>query len=541
MHRGAARAHALRAHLAPHNAMHSLLPLHASSNSLTSELASTSNLKGQAKDIFLDALKAADPKLAVHNALRVLPARAGQPAQLQLGFPHSTTSNGGLVCFDLSRAPTSRSSVVAGVDGTSPHGNARPGLRQGFDRVVLVAFGKAAVPMAEAAETILGDHLTEGQVITKTGHSHKHQLHISRVVEARHPVPDQAGVDGTQAVLKLVQTGTSEERERTLILFLISGGASSLLCCPAAGLSLQDLQRTNEALLACGATINQVNVIRKHLSKVKAGRLAAQCGPATTISLVLSDIVGDPLHLIGSGPTVPDTDQSSFQACLDIVKNYALEDSLPKAVWTHLRLGAQGLRESTPNLSTHAECFARSHVRIIGNNALAVARAERKARALGFHTLVLSTTITGEAREVAQVWAAIAKEVLAAQRPVNTPACIIAGGETTVHLTGKGLGGRNQEMALAAGMALAELREQDKGRVVILCGATDGTDGPTDSAGGVVDGHTCAQAEERGLSPLDYLQRSDSYHFFQRLEDDSHLMTGPTGTNVMDISLILVR
>lgn len=391
-----------------------------------------------------------------------------------------------------------------------------------YDKVWVVGAGKAGAKMAQAVEGIFDRRLEGGIVNVKYGHASA--LNKVKVNEAGHPLPDEKGVRGTKEIIDLLkQTG-----ERDLVLCLISGGGSALLPCPVEGLTLQEKQQTTKILLECGATIHEINAIRKHLSQVKGGRLAQLAYLSMLVSLILSDVVGDDLDTIGSGPTV--ADRSTFQDCLAILEKYQIRRRVPGSVASLLERGANGEVKETPKQGDPV--FGRVQNVIVGSNTLAVRAAQQKADALGYHSLVLSTCIEGETRDVAKVHAAIAKEILRTGNPVPTPACIISGGETTVTIRGGGLGGRNQEFALAAAIALDGLRG-----VVALSGGTDGTDGPTDAAGAIGDGSTLTRARQKGLDAEACLRENDSYHFFEPLGD--LLITGPTFTNVMDLRLML--
>jgi len=293
-------------------------------------------------------------------------------------------------------------------------------------------------------------------------------------------------------------------------------------------LTLKDKQDTTSVLLACGATIHEINAIRKHLSGVKGGQLARAAYPARIASLMLSDVIGDDLDVIGSGPTVPDS--RSYQDCMDLFKKYDITSKLPEKVVKHIQAGIAGQIPETPKADDPV--FQKTQNLVIGSNIDAILSARREAEKLGYNTLVLSSMIEGETREVALVHGAMAREVLKTGNPLSPPACILSGGETTVTLKGSGLGGRNQEFALAAAMDIA-----DQGNIVILSGGTDGNDGPTDAAGAIADAETLGRAEAMNLSPQAYLDNNDSYHFFDKLGD--LLKTGPTNTNVMDVRIIL--
>ncbi|MBI2503064.1 MAG: glycerate kinase [Candidatus Latescibacteria bacterium] len=390
-------------------------------------------------------------------------------------------------------------------------------------RLVVLGAGKATPAMAAAAEEVLGGRISAGAINTKYGHALP-LAHIA-TTQCGHPLPDQAGVEGTERMLGLLEDLGSDD----LVLCLFSGGGSALMPAPAAGLSLADKQATTQALLACGAPIEEINTLRKHLSKVKGGQLARQASPARVVSLLISDVIGDRLDTIASGPTHPDV--TTFAQCLALVERYHLRAQLPPSVCRHLEAGAAGAQPETPKAGD--PCFARTRTAVVGSNLLAIEAAQEAARALGYQTLVLSSRIAGETREVAAMHAAIAQEVCATGRPLAPPACLISGGETTVTLRGGGKGGRNQEFALAAALQLDGWE-----RVTCLSGGTDGTDGPTDAAGALADGSTLERARQLGLSAAACLQENDSYPFFEALGDLLH--SGPTGTNVMDLRLLLV-
>jgi glycerate 2-kinase len=392
-----------------------------------------------------------------------------------------------------------------------------------YHRVHVIGAGKACARMALAIQQTLGDSLAGGVVIVKYGYS----VPLSKVtlIEAGHPLPDAAGVEGAKRVIETLE----EAGKSDLVFFLISGGGSALLPSPADGLTLEDKQRTTQILLDCGATIHEINSVRKHISKVKGGRLARLAYPATVVSLILSDVIGDSLESIASGPTVPDP--STFSDCLRIIERYELQEKIPPAVRAFLERGADGDIEETPKAGDPA--FKKVQNVLIGSNRLALEAARKQASDLGYNTLLLSSLIEGESRVVAAVHAAIGKEISLSGTPVARPACVISGGETTVAVHGTGLGGRNQEFALAAAVQIDGMKD-----IVILSGGTDGTDGPTDAAGGIVDGETLQRARAHGLDAADYLRRNDSYHFLQSAND--LLITGPTYTNVMDLHVMLI-
>ncbi len=392
-----------------------------------------------------------------------------------------------------------------------------------FRRIIVTGAGKGTAPMAKALEEILGDRLTAGWIIVKYGHGLP--LKKIRVMEAGHPMPDQAGLEAASFILDRLRECTEED----LVLCAFSGGGSALTPTLRPPLSLSDKQKTTQLLLECGATINELNAIRKHLSAGKGGQFAKLAYPATVVSLFLSDVIGDPLDVIASGPTVPDS--STFADCLKIVERYGLTRSLPEPVLDLLKRGAQGLIEDTPKAGDLV--FAKVQNLVVGSNRAALVAAAAEARARGYQPLILSSFIQGEAREIALALVGIGKEMIATGNPISPPACILAGGETTVTIRGPGKGGRNQELALAAALAL-----EDWPGIALLSAGTDGTDGPTDAAGAFADGETCKEARQKGIKPLEYLLNNDSYNFFEPL--GQLLKTGPTRTNVMDLICLLV-
>ncbi|MDA0840418.1 MAG: glycerate kinase [Planctomycetota bacterium] len=389
--------------------------------------------------------------------------------------------------------------------------------------VYVVGAGKANAPMAEALEEILGDALTGGVITVK--YEHSLPLRKIQVCEAGHPVPDDNGMAGARAMLDLVQPLNKD----ALVFCLLSGGGSALMAVPAEGLTLADKQETTRLLLACGANIEEINAVRKHLSAIKGGQLARAASPATCINLILSDVVGDPLDAIASGPTVPD--RTTFQDVLDIVSHYGIEEKLPARVSERIRDGVAGRIGDTPKSGDPS--FSKTQNVIVGNNRQAIQAAATEAESLGYNTLILSSSIEGETDDVARVHAAIAGEIHESGNPVRRPACILSGGETTVTLKGNGKGGRNQEFALAAAAEISGLPD-----TLILSGGTDGTDGPTDAAGAFADGTTKQRAGDAGMKIEEFLNRNDSYTFFDHLDD--LLKTGPTRTNVMDVRIVLM-
>lgn len=393
-----------------------------------------------------------------------------------------------------------------------------------FDRIFIVGGGKATAPMAKAVEDLLGKRIDKGLINVKYGFTQ--DLTYTKIVEAGHPVPDQNGEQGTEKIIELLESAG----EKDLIFSLISGGGSALFPLPAGDISLEEKQELTRSLLACGASIDEINAVRKHISLSKGGQMARAADPATTVNLMLSDVVGDKMDVIASGPFTPDS--STFDDIMGIIKKYELE-TIPAAIRDHLQAGAEGRIPETPKSGD--PIFKRVHNFIVGSNILALESAEEKAKELGYETLILSSMVEGETKEVALVHTAMAKEIVKTGRPAPPPLCVISGGETTVTIRGKGLGGRNQEFGLAAAMDMVELPP----RVVVLSGGTDGNDGPTDAAGAVVDPLTVNRGKEAGLAAFDFLKNNDAYHFLEKTQD--LLLTGPTNTNVMDVRLVLVR
>ncbi len=440
---------------------------------------SVEKLRGDARDIFEAGLRAADPIVAVTEHLK----RDGDKLHIQDRV------------YELNE----------------------------FENIYVIGMGKAAASMAHAIEVILGDELTGGIVNVKYGHAFA--LKKIKINEAAHPVPDEAGLSGSKEIIELLKnTG-----DKDLVICLISGGGSALLPFPAGNLTLKDKQLVTQHLLDCGANIHEINSIRKQISAVKGGRLAALVYPSTLISLILSDVIGDDLDVIASGPTVPDT--HTFHDCRKIINKYELDEKVPKRVIEYIEMGCDGYIEDTPK--PDSPIFEKTQNVVVGSNILAVTAAKEKADAMGYNTLILSTYIHGETEEVAKVHTAIAREITTSGNPVIKPACVISGGETTVTIEGKGQGGRNQEFVLAAAIDIDGLDN-----VVVLSGGTDGKDGPTDAAGAIADGHTISRGNNSGLNAYEHLCQNNSYNYFDPLGD--LLITGPTNTNVMDLRIIIL-
>jgi len=390
-------------------------------------------------------------------------------------------------------------------------------------RIFVVGMGKASARMASSLEDLLGERISGGLVVTADGY--KVPTRTVEITEAAHPVPDARGLAAAKRIMTLV----GDTGEDDLVIVLISGGGSALLPLPAPGITLSDLSLTNQLLLLSGATIQEVNAVRKHLSQIKGGQLAQRAFPAQVLTLVLSDVPGDPLHAIASGPT--EGDPTTFLQAEQILRRYHLWNDLPGSVRERIEAGARGELAETPKLG--ASLFQRVKTRIIGSGSVAAEAALVAAKRMGYHTILLTTTLEGEAREVGKLLAALAREEVNRGLPLPHPALIMAAGETTVTVRGEGHGGRNQELALSAALGIEGLSG-----VVIASLGTDGRDGPTDAAGGMVDGGTVWRMQERGIDAQEYLNRNDSYKALEQADD--LILTGPTGTNVADLCFVAV-
>ena len=386
-------------------------------------------------------------------------------------------------------------------------------------RLLVIGAGKAAASLALALEETVGDRIDGGRIVVKHGHG----LPLKHVVveEGGHPLPDEGGLEGTSRLMDDLEDTRPDDR----VFFLLTGGASALLIAPAPGLTLSDKIETTRALLACGAKIQEINTIRKHLSAVKGGRLAERIHPAKAMTLIVSDVVGDELSSIGSGPTVPDP--STFADCLDVLKRHDLHEKIPATVRDWLDRGGRGVSAETPKQGL--PFFENIRCLILASNRHSLDAARRASDALGFRSEVYSYDMVGSTHDRASTFASRLLE-LSEQGPV----ALLAGGETTLEVKGKGKGGRNQEFALVAARKIEGVKN-----VAILSAGTDGTDGPTAAAGAFVDGTTLARARSAGLNTDAFLRDNDSYTFFDNLGD--LLRTGPTGTNVMDLVVGLAR
>jgi len=438
-------------------------------------------IKQQLVDIFNSALSAADPYNAVKRAIRI------EGDQLLAGEE----------AYDL----------------------------RNYERVLAVGAGKGTALMAQAVEDVFGDRIDDGVIIVKYGHTRP--LNRIREIEASHPLPDEAGVKGTEEIIETLK----DVDEKTLIICLLSGGGSALLVSPAEGISLKDKQVTTDLLLKSGASIEELNGVRKHLSRVKGGRLASIAYPATVITLILSDVIGDRLDVIASGPTVPD--RSTFMDTVKVIEKYNLVKKLPNNVLSMLLDGIAGKLPDTPKAGE--DCFKKGSPVIVGSIRQAINAARNAANKLGFDTEIVTDKLQGEAREAAVYLADLAKMVRSSRKG-GKPMCLLSGGETTVNVKGSGKGGRNQELALAFAL---EIEGVDG--ITLLSAGTDGTDGPTDATGAIVDGETIHFARKLGVNPEKYLENNDSYNFFKKIDEGHHLITGPTGTNVMDVQIIMVE
>ncbi len=429
-----------------------------------------------------------------------------------------------------------RQLLLAGLDAADPESaiqravriknkSLRVGTREydltRFTRIVCIGAGKASGAMAAALERQFESRLEGGLVVVNDGQGQKTKR--IRLLEARHPVPDHRSEKAAHRIVRLLESLT----DRDLVLMVLSGGASSLLASPAAGLTLKDKQLTTNLLLRSGATIQEINMVRKHVSGIKGGRLAG-VPTATVITLVLSDVLGDDLTTIGSGPMAPDP--STFLDAKNVLAKYTIWNRIPVAVRQHLDRGVQGRIPETPKPGE--ALFSRIQHHVIGNNQAAVSRIARQAKALGLRPLILTTTLSGEAREIGKLFGDLAREMHVSGNPLRPPACLLAGGELAVTVNGKGIGGRAQEFALAAAPSLEGLSH-----IFVIGFGTDGTDGPTEVAGALVDGQSISRAQKKGMSHEAALRENNSYRFFHRA--GGHIVTGPTGTNVNDLYMIL--
>lgn len=388
--------------------------------------------------------------------------------------------------------------------------------------IYVVGAGKASALMAQEMESVLGSRITKGHIVTKYNHSVP--LKYIGYTEAGHPVPDENGIKGTEKILSIARMAGEED----LVICLISGGGSALLTDVPQGCTLDDIKTLNDSLLKSGANINEMNCVRKHLSNVKGGLLAKAASPARIVSLILSDVIGDPLDVIASGPTAPDP--TTFADAISIIERYNLGEKIPKQILRVLRDGDANKLQET--LKESSEIFQRTTNLIIGTNKLALKKAKEKAESLGYESQIITNTLEGDVADVAQYMTEMAKS--AGKLISGEKICLLFAGEPTVKVKADGLGGRNQHLALFA----ATLLKETPG-ITFLSGGTDGSDGPTDAAGAVVDNFTLKNAFDLNLDVISYLENCDSYHFFK--QEGGLIITGPTQTNVMDLMVVLIE
>lgn len=438
-------------------------------------------------EIFNSAVEAADPYRAFHDHVRV------EDGRLLAGD----------CSFDLDR----------------------------FARVVVVGGGKGTAPMARAASEVLGARLSAGLVVVKYGHSEGEIPGIEQV-EAAHPLPDEAGVRGAERIKEMLRASD----DRTLVVCLLSGGASALLTSPAEGITLDEKREATRMVMEAGADIFELNAVRKHLSSLKGGRLAELASPAALLTVIVSDVMGDRLDTIASGPSVPDA--TTYGDALAVVEKYGLREKLPASVVERLERGERGELSETPKGGE--PFFEKTCNVVIAGLAKSLEAARKRAGELGYEAKILTDTLSGEAAGAARFLAGRALEAAREEREGAPPLCLISGGESTVSVRGGGKGGRSQELALAFALEV-----EGRPGITLLSAGTDGTDGPTDAAGAVVDGRTAGVARDHGLAPEKYLAGNDSYTFFTELDTRAgasfHLKTGPTGTNVMDVQAIVIE
>ena len=396
----------------------------------------------------------------------------------------------------------------------------------GFDlstikNIYVVGVGKASAAMAQAMESILKTRITSGHIITKYNHSVP--LKFITITEAGHPVPDENGIKGTEQIMSIVNKAEIDD----LVICLISGGGSALLADVPEGCTLADLKAVNSILLKTGANITEMNCISKHLSKVKGGLLAKAASPATVVSLILSDVIGDPLDVIASGPTT--TDPTTFADAISIIRNYKIEKEIPEKIYRVLQEGFENRRQET--LKESDEILLHTINLIIGNNSLALKTAKEKAESLGFESRVITNKLDGDVGDVARY---IVENAVKAKKEISyKKICLLFAGEPTVKVKGNGLGGRNQHLALIIASLLKDLPG-----ITFLAGGTDGSDGPTDATGAVVDSLTAGNSSNLHLDIEQYINNCDSYNYFKKT--GGLIITGPTQTNVMDLMVALI-
>ncbi|RLE64798.1 MAG: glycerate kinase [Thermoprotei archaeon] len=392
-------------------------------------------------------------------------------------------------------------------------------------KLYLVGFGKAAYKMAKAASEVLEKIIEKGIISIPKGFKIEKKLENIEIIFSGHPKPDSGSIEAGKKILELA----NEAGENDIVLILISGGGSALMEYPVEGVSLDDIANTTILLMNSGADIYELNTVRKHLSRVKGGQLAKAIFPATTISLIISDVVGDRIDMIASGPTAPDP--TTFQDAWFVLEKYHLLERVPNSVRLYLKKGLKGEASETPKKED--PIFKKVYNHIVASNITSLEKMREKAEKLGYNTLILTSMIQGEAKEVGKVIAALALEAKKTGYPINPPAVILAGGETTVTVKGSGKGGRNQELALSAAIQIKGING-----VVIASVGSDGIDGPTDAAGAIVDGFTVIKAENQGMNVIKYLDDNNSYTFFKKV--GGLIETGYTGTNVNDFIIAII-
>jgi glycerate 2-kinase len=394
---------------------------------------------------------------------------------------------------------------------------------EAIDKIFVIGAGKASAKMAAEVEKILGNRITEGHIVVKYGHSCK--LKYIKVTEAGHPVPDSKGYQATNAILKIARkAGTND-----LVICLISGGGSALLADFPEESSPEEMISLSNLLINSGASITEINTVRKHLSLVKGGQLARTVTPGTTISLILSDVIGDPLDVIASGPTTPDP--TTYKNAFNVLEKYNLTGSVPAGILSYLKSGCSGMIEETPKPGD--QLFKKTFNLLIGTNRIALEASKRKAEQLGFSSFIIDDKLQGDIYGVAKNITGIAIKYKDDDN-ILKPACLLFGGEPTLRMTGHGIGGRNQHLALLCSQLI-----QTQIGIAVLAAGTDGTDGPTDAAGAVVDSFAVKDALSKNIDPEKYLKEFDSYNFFKNA--GGHIITGPTGTNVMDIVIAIIE
>jgi hydroxypyruvate reductase/glycerate 2-kinase len=392
-----------------------------------------------------------------------------------------------------------------------------------FENIYVIGAGKASAMMGAELENLLGNRITGGHIVVKYGHSCK--LKYVDVTEAGHPIPDENGLNATREILKIADNANWND----LVICLLSGGGSSLLPDLPEGCSNDDIIKVNKLLIECGASISEINAVRKHISAIKGGQLARIVYPATLVNLILSDVPGDAFDVIASGPTVPDP--TTYSQALSVLSAFGLTRSIPRGVITFLTEGASGKKPETPKPGDPV--FEKTYNILVGSNRMSLEAAKRKALEFNINAVIIDDKLQGDAMSVSEYLVETAVRFKADEDEVK-PVCLLFGGETTVKMTGKGSGGRNQHLALLSSLLL-----QDKPGITILSAGTDGNDGPTDAAGAVVDSDTIPIAVRKNIDPERYLSTFDSYHFFKKA--GGHIITGPTMTNVMDIIVIIVE